>query len=260
LKESFEREKWLKWQSKICKRLAESDSLSPERAYQIASEEFPRARVTLFAGMKRSGNHAIINWVVQNNFESLVYANNIVGVGPDSWHVYDAEYILPRMIDRLLLSVEHCPVSDYSMFDPILIARDPYNWLASWISHTHFNLENLERDIEVYIENLSCDTPVISFNDWFSHRSYRDRIGQQLGIVNTDASINGVTSFGKGSSFDKKSFDGKAQQMKVLQRWSRMTENKTYRDAIKNYDTEFRDICREYFPDISPDQITKLLL
>ena len=258
--ENFEREKWLKWQYKICKKLAKSSRLSPERAYQIASEEFPRARVTLFMGMKRSGNHAIINWVVQNCFESLIYANNIVGVGPDSWHVYGAEHVLPRMIDRVLLSAEHCKVSDYSMFDPILIVRDPYNWLASWISHTHFNIENLERDVDVYIENLSSGFSMISFNDWFSHRDYRDSLGQQLGIVNTDASISGVTSFGKGSSFDKKSFDGKAQEMKVLQRWDRMAENKTYRDVIKNYDAEFRDICRKYFPDINPDQIATFLL
>jgi len=260
LTENFEKERWLRWQDKICKKLAESSGLSPERAYEIACEEFPRARVTLFMGMKRSGNHAIINWAVQNCFESLVYANNIVGSEPDSWHVYSAQYILPKMIDRVFLSAEHRPVSEYSMFNPILIARDPYNWLASWISHTHFNIENLEKDIDVYIENLSSGFSIISFNDWFSHRGYRDRLGQQLGIVNTDASVNAVTSFGKGSSFDKKSFDGKAQEMKVLQRWTRMSESKIYLNAIKNYDTEFRDICRKYFSSISPDQITTFLL
>jgi len=256
---AFQSDKWLAWQDRLCHEIKNLKSLDEKNINKIVKREFPRARVDLVVGMKRSGNHAIINWFVQNCFESLVYANNVTGEIPDSWSIYSAEYITPRMIDRVVLSVEHKSICEYQSLNPILIARDPYNWLASWISHTHFIPENLEKDIDIYLYNLSNHTSIISFNQWFSSREYRDSIANKLGVINSDISINGVTSFGKGSSFDKKSFDGKAQKMKVLRRWEKMKSNNLYVHTIQKYEKCFRDISVEHFPDIDADQIHRFL-
>lgn len=255
----FEKEKWLEWQDKTCRKVRALKNRDEKTIIKFVKEEFPRANLNFIVGMKRSGNHAISNWFVQNCFESLIYVNNIANEVPDSWHTYKSEYILPRMIDRLILSIEHRPVSDYLNLKPVLIVRDPYNWLASWMSHTHFIPDNLEKDISMYLDNLSQDTDMINFNKWFVSREYRDVVAHKLGITNRDIGINSVTSFGKGSSFDKKSFDGRAQEMKVLRRWENMKDNSLYIETIKKHNLDFELECKNYFKDIDCNQINSFL-
>jgi len=62
------------------------------------------------------------------------------------------------------------------------------------------------------------------FDEWFVNKEYRKNLASLLGLEFTDLGLNEVTR--RGSSFDKKRYHGKAQEMNVLNRWSQIDEEK----------------------------------
>lgn len=62
------------------------------------------------------------------------------------------------------------------------------------------------------------------FDEWFVNKEYRKGISSLLGLKFSDAALNRVTR--QGSSFDRRKFDGNAQEMNVLGRWSQIGAKK----------------------------------
>jgi len=115
----------------------------------------------------------------------------------------------------------------------ILVMRDFRNWAASCLKRRDTARGKNELDVvqklpqraklwmkhaRLAIRNPSWLT-VISFNQWFQDEEYRKRICAELCIPFTDEGLNEVMAYGNGSSFDARRYNGKAQDMGVLERW-----------------------------------------
>ena len=81
-------------------------------------------------------------------------------------------------------------------------------------------------------------------NEWFSDIDYRKQLAKTLDIPFTDAGLNEVRDIMKGSSFDGRQFDGKAQEMKVLERWKEYKDDDKYWEYI---DDEMVELSKQYF-------------
>ena len=75
---------------------------------------------------------------------------------------------------------------------------------------------------------------MLNYNTWFQDRGYRESIAAQLNLPFSDAGLQTVSSGGGGSAFDRMSFDGKAQDMGVLDRWRGMEDDLLLNMALIN--------------------------
>jgi hypothetical protein len=114
----------------------------------------------------------------------------------------------------------------------VLVVRDFFNWLASramklcWPAVTctpeKFVLyEEMMREALEETNHLR-NRVVVNFNKWFSEGDYRRELEKKLELPETEDGLQVV--MGLGSSFDGHSFDGNAQEMKVLNRWEMIGE------------------------------------
>ncbi|MDJ0556305.1 MAG: hypothetical protein QNJ68_18080, partial [Microcoleaceae cyanobacterium MO_207.B10] len=75
----------------------------------------------------------------------------------------------------------------------------------------------------------------INYNQWFPDVEYRQEIAsEKLQIEFSDAGIDKVTSFGGGSSFKGKQFDGNTTSIDVLNRWQKFADDPQYRELFNN--------------------------
>jgi hypothetical protein len=79
-----------------------------------------------------------------------------------------------------------------------------------------------------------------------------------MGINFSDSKLNHVPSNGYGSSFDSRAMNGKAQQMKVLERWKRLYKT----DEIKRVlgDPELIRLSLLLWPVLTKEVIKELRL
>ena len=90
----------------------------------------------------------------------------------------------------------------------------------------------------------------ISFNDWFLSKGYRECIAAQFGLPNNEISVQIVAGVGnRGSRFDDFEYDGRAQEMNILERWKHFKDNKAYWDLMREWDECVR-LSNEIFGDI----------
>ena len=225
--------------------------------------------------MSRSGNHAIIQWLLAQAEGRVCFLNcaepknnpfcwaRPLGTGlpyvandPSfHWEEERAGVFSPK--DYLLHSYEDCFLGMFrrgpwekqhdawvgpsaSRCD-ILILRDPFNLFASrlkcgigrippqtvarmWKQHARQFL-----GVQQYLPN---PTVVISYNRWFSRKSYRRQIAEQLGLRFSDRGFHKVSDTAGGSSFDGLRFRHRAVRMKVLERWKTMADDNAYRSLF----------------------------
>ncbi len=194
---------------------------------------------TIFCGMSRSGNHAIINWVARNAVGQYVYHCNNVTMKRDC--AQEVEYRKGEGNPVRLYSFENrCPGDVFSgkATNKVLIIRDFFNWLASSIKAkmpTDAPKINMyERHLE-WAMNPQDGTIVANYNRWFQDREYRRQLANTLGISDEDHGLQELMDFGGGSSFDKTSYSGKTQQMNVLERYKQMKDNPEFLRIINEY-------------------------
>jgi len=72
----------------------------------------------------------------------------------------------------------------------------------------------------------------INFNQWFSNKEYRSYICQKLNIDKDDIGLNEVPNYRHGSSFEKLSYNGNAQKMKVLERYKQVKNKRKYVEGM----------------------------
>jgi hypothetical protein len=200
--------------------------------------------------LKRSGQHAIINWFLKNFEGSHRFFNNI---NSKKWKVE------PEDIQKIWNKVDCliCNVEDYDFSNemsahnfipnlaatPIFVFRNPYNLVASRIAHTEMSknktdLVMLLENWKVYAKNfLQKKENYICFDYWFSDKKYRDKITQKYFLNKSDLGIDEVLNYGNGSSFDATNYDGNAQQMRVLDRFKSYEKEQEY---LSLFDDEVR--------------------
>jgi hypothetical protein len=239
-------------------------------------------RAFLLHGLKRSGNHAVINWLLGTN--SFAFHNNIIPIAKiltgekdmpaplplKSWlarrHALPFWETWKARNKDLLITLEDHPV-DLSPFTDlpedarnILILRDPYNLFASRIRKASL-VDNASYQTEPgplfdraiirwkeHAREFLGDTKVLKnlttiyFDRWFQSEPYRRAICAGLGLEFSDITLSKVSDHGGGSSFDLSSFDNKASQMNVLNRVASLTEKERQLFSSIENDTEIAEL------------------
>lgn len=260
-----------------------------------------------FFGLRRSGNHAVINWLAKNALpeseDKLVIHHNSVY----SAHPLDTRPKDPRELARsikvesastnalVILSYEDCSlelqstlgrvfedevVFDASQARTALILRDPFNTFASRLQKAR-QLRDMDNSTPVWPEVFVPDPKEvgalwktyaaeylglssrlgrsikINFNQWVSDRSYRrELLRENFGVSpSSDDGISEVPHFGKGSSFDGLSYDGRAQEMEVLDRWKLFVGDPEYLEFFS--DPEIYDLSELVFGHISGTEVLR---
>ncbi|WP_017318644.1 hypothetical protein [Mastigocladopsis repens] len=141
----------------------------------------------------------------------------------------------------------------------ILVLRDPFNMLVSrWykagpvpklIDDSEI-LDTWEIYAEEYlgITNFLTSKIAVNYNLWFSSIDYRKQLSAQFGLSFTDAGLNVVPkAAGHGSSFDRTSYDGRGNQMKVLERWKVCQQDKRFCEVFRERH-KLANLYRKIFP------------
>ena len=199
-----------------------------------------RMKKFLIFHLKRSGGHAIINWLNKLS-ESYLHFNDckiengniltdkcnhngeIFTFRKSDIHILEFKTLIYSFEDKFIQKID-----DREDFKYITILRDPYNCLAS----RHKNAININRGNkakfpnDVYLQYASSeDAYLINYNKWFLDQKYRIKIANDLGFTDYDGRcFDDVYWFGV-SSFDGYNFDGKASKMDVLSRWEEFKDN-----------------------------------
>lgn len=155
---------------------------------------------------------------------------------------------IDRLADQKIIPDRIEIIGDSHEIFTVLILRDPFNLMASRIRKKTPTVS----EFKLYGDALngwknyaleftgkgSClrDCIKISYNHWFTDQAYRKEIARQLGRPFSDKGLNVVTTAGRGSSFDDLTYNGKAQEMDVLQRWSSLKDDDEFCDLFRGRD------------------------
>jgi hypothetical protein len=222
------------------------------------------ARVLRVIGMARSGNHAIIDWILaqlsgrfcflnctepgQSPFASareLADGRRHIANHPVDMEAEREGRHAPR--DTLLYSHEDVflgPVGRWPVDRGvgsarrrlnILILRDPFNLFASrfkagfaQVSHlTALRIWKQHAREALRPRHLKDELVVVRFNAWACDPHYRATLAQRLGLGGA-SDIDQVARCAGGSSFDGLRYDGQASRMRVLERWRHYRGDPSY--------------------------------
>lgn len=182
-----------------------------------------------FYGLRRSGNHAVLEWLIQNiggpGNRNIVKPRRVIQCGSSAYineaNTYPGHKAIELDVsfcqsafDNLIVAYEDVP-TNYNLANThnnkkIVILRDIFNLFSSRykkiISHPeridYFNtaMRIDEKAIDVWKEHANSDALIILFEKWIESKEYRDSICEKLGIPNHDITDT-MTEFGEGSSF-----------------------------------------------------------
>lgn len=198
----------------------------------------------LVFSMKRSGQHAIINWMMAQSKGSRHFNNckikNKVIVTKRGKRIKDGGHLT-------ICNFEDRPIGmPFERAKYVVILRDPFNLVASRLRSTHPKMgTKMQMPWKQHVKKALVDKRVIdvNYNEWFKDVEYRRQLADRLGLNFTDAGLNRVPKIG-GSSFDRHRYDGKAQQMDVLNRWKAYVNDNNF---WKQIDEEMVELSRQYF-------------
>lgn len=233
--------------------------------------------VYLLHGMKRSGNHGFVRWLLPQIDGTFI--NNAIPIGPilrgvkalpepmplDTWLAGRTDF-RGRGETSLLVGLEDLEltatplVANADKVRNLLILRRPEQMFSSRLRHASHvemvafprqNDDVMRRAVSVWKQHARCFLGIesvysgriaISFEAWVVDREYRQAICEALGIGFDDRAHGSVGHEGGGSSFDGMSFDGKGHLMNVLDRASQLVpEEREVLDDIFN-DSELQSL------------------
>lgn len=154
-----------------------------------------------------------------------------------SWRTAKNEFRLADFVHKIKPSNEKQWLKDAKN-----ICKRTYKeiYLSRWIIYAHEFLGYTN-----YLQNTKI---CISYNQWFNDHAYRVMTAKQLGLENSDVSLQHVVGWPSG--FDvKKDFDGRAHEMKVLERWKKFKDNRIYWKFLHRK-PEAIELSRKIFGDI----------
>lgn len=195
-------------------------------------------RVFLQAGVRRSGNHAIMNWlsgmlggtVICNNGSTRPthygedgnlwrFNRRLRLIGPQEEKVLSPEAVLYSVEDTPTRQIWHKQATLDKIKDRkldvrrFIVIRDPFNTLASIVSHFHLGTTDycqydngrfgvlwseLARET---IELSQGPATIIDYNRWLVSEDYRKIIAKELGLKFSDKGFGVIPNVARGSSF-----------------------------------------------------------
>ncbi len=158
-------------------------------------------------GLSRSGNHCIAEWISSMKNCIIIEEQDTTAVShiqtirhSGLWGMCEEDYIILR---------------DYKNFIASIWKRNPKDVVKKTKEWITFAKVFIKKENKIY------------FNKWFESEDYRKEIAKKLQLEYKDDTLNQIPkigNWGNGSSFDKHEFDGKAQQMKVNNRFENMPQ------------------------------------
>ncbi len=240
-----------------------NENHSPENFFNVNKTDFEFR----FVGMKRSGNHAIINWIIRQSQGPLLHYNNVRPDDPyQGWALTTCTHKESSTVKKIIYSIEDTSLAiigdEYSyphngkyselnvkQRSDILVLRDPFNLLASrfqrggeWGKMNTYvsGLSTAQMWVTYAIEFLGLskwlpyDPVKVNYNLWCKSQIYRKEIAKQLNLKYTDAGYKEVTQYGGGSSFERTRLDGQAQSMKTEERWKIFCNDPSYQNLFRD--------------------------
>lgn len=215
-------------------------------------------------GIKRSGNHAIINWLYKM-IPNYVHLNNLNPKFLTHAHynanlVTDASKVTVNYKDNawlpftqnhtLLISFEDHDIKQVNekvidfcnkcKLEPttIMIIRDPKNMLASLfkIKKRFDILPNFKNIWMKYADEYlhrSCIQHFIVYDKWFTNVEYRKKIATDMKLEFDDSNHNKIFKHGV-SSFDGYRYQNDTTKMDVLNRADFFKDNKQFDTLISD--------------------------
>lgn len=242
---------------------------------------YPNRTELCVAALQRSGHHAIINWISANSAGPACFLNNCrPNVNPFLMCSGDERIELsPR--DLLMYNYEDSQLTE--VFPPdflnnktkwfgksarsiyVLVLRDPFNNFASkyrwaingtkwtpqmeWVTGALPALwKSYAKEFVGLTDFIPAPKVFINYNRWFTDDKYRDEIASRLGLISADQGLTEVAKWGPntwGDSFDNLNLEGRANEMKVLERWRYFGQDKVFKDLFR--DTELLSLSEEIF-------------
>lgn len=158
----------------------------------------------------------------------------------------------------------------------ILILRDPFNNLASKCKWARGGTMHIPTEPELrwivsvwkmHAREFLGETRLIpgekifiSYNRWFTDALYRQELAGKLALAGADKGLSEVAKWGPntwGDSFDNMTYDGRAQEMKVLERWKSFIQDDFFLSLVN--DPELISLSERIFGHIpGTEAITKL--
>ena len=218
----------------------------------------------IFLGLRRSGNHAVINWLLDQPDCSHVFYNNAWPQNPflrapDS---YQADGPDVRM-NLLLCSFEDRPLRligsaqcyphrripnppEVKRRIYVVLMRDPFNLFASQLKSSkdkprYVGGLSMPQLYLTYVSEqvggtnfLNGEKLFISYNRWRSDKSYRESIATRLDLTVSDRGLDKVPRYGGGSSFERRRADGSGSQMHTYARWVHYKDDPRYLRMFRN--------------------------
>ena len=159
-------------------------------------------------GLCRSGNHAIIFWILNNisevedvgneyyaskNNKKICFLNNVSRI---RYNVNSNEY------EIVLKSYEDVYIKDcfYIIRDFLNLISSRYKKFGNQLGTNIYYLTNIEDIIRIWKKMILSDNKII-YNKWIYDKNYRDEIGKIIQIENFNDKTDYVSNHGEGSSF-----------------------------------------------------------
>ena len=187
----------------------------------------PDKHIWTVVGIRRTGNHAIINWLLHQLKGGYSFCNDIA----PSQFPFDSRFKESKFrpnTKNLLVSYEDHSVEnvileplntlgEYSQRTSILLLRNPFNLFASWYrwdeplgvkfreneSYRKEMIDLWKSHARFWVSNKGPEVIGIFFDKWVDDKMYRQQISKQLRLNFNDNSIKKVKGYGGGSSFEK---------------------------------------------------------
>lgn len=225
-------------------------------------------KVFFTSSLRRSGQHAIINWIAHQSKYKVIWYENInidkfkkgeiknkqsikkyhINKKGDVLNIHSLE----SLVD--INEIKETPFFEKSDVVYISIIRDVYNYLSSYMrwkvkpstyETNYMQITNWINSAKDILDQNSDFYPIL-YNNWFSNKEYRNKISDELGLNKSDVGIDQVLPNGLGSSFDGLRMNGKGSQMNVLQRYKNYLKNPDYINALNDL-KEAHELNKEIF-------------
>lgn len=235
----------------------------------------PHYEILVVFGMRRSGNHFAITWILDQVDGSAVFYNNIHPERhPETGRMTEARRRAGNR-PRIVLSYEDAdpatilagPLAGYleahraqgAGIRFAVVLRDPYNLFASRLAKwpdrfaedrmiaAQQRLYRSHADLAARPRPVWRDAPLVPliYNDLVRHPEARDRASDALGILRGNEGLDRVPVYGHGSSFAGTAQAAPELRGEVMDRWRRKAGDPVFCKVME--DPELRRIGRDLF-------------
>lgn len=210
-------------------------------------------------GLSRSGNHAIIFWIIHNFVDSITHIGNSIHIDNNrilcyinNFNTFEGQIKNNFPCDLFPVVIKSYEDIEFNKNTSIIILRDFINLLSSRYKKYQPNicLDNkyicdLIRLINIWKQHTKSPIKTILYNKWLVSKEYRDMVSTKIvGIDNNKDNTSYVSSFGEGSSFSDSST--RQNSFEYLTRYKKVKLPQYIIDYILQ-DQELLDINKQIF-------------